>query len=116
MKVGYCTIPQHEAERALVERSGASWVRFGNKLFLFAADAEWASVSREAASFDLELHTHPDRVPKANLHLVIQKGRLFQQSYPEIPVLFDKGRYLVVALDPKAAKVLADQPHPTFFV
>jgi len=38
------------------------------------------------------------------LHLVVQNGRTFQQEYPEVPVLADKGRYLVVDIDPATAR------------
>jgi hypothetical protein len=36
-----------------------------------------------------------------SLYLVFQEGRLFQRAYPDVPVLFDKGRHLVVSLDPR---------------
>ncbi|WP_222262859.1 M20/M25/M40 family metallo-hydrolase [Modestobacter marinus] len=41
-------------------------------------------------------------VPPHHLHLVTQIGRLFQETHPEVPVIVDKGRYLVVALEPGA--------------
>jgi Zn-dependent M28 family amino/carboxypeptidase len=36
--------------------------------------------------------------------VVVQNGRLFQQHYPEVPVLHDRGRFLLVKLDPAAAR------------
>jgi hypothetical protein len=41
------------------------------------------------------------------LHLVVQHGRLFQQHQPEVKVLLDKGRFLVVDLDPAVAREVA---------
>ncbi|MGH8066778.1 MAG: M28 family metallopeptidase [Candidatus Entotheonellia bacterium] len=38
---------------------------------------------------------------EADLYLVVQKGRLFQQQYPDVSVLLDKGRYLAVQLSPE---------------
>ena len=40
------------------------------------------------------------------LRLVVQHGRTFQRAHPHVRVLSDKGRYLVVAVDP--ADVMAD--------
>ncbi|HEY5882441.1 MAG TPA: M28 family peptidase [Nakamurella sp.] len=42
--------------------------------------------------------------PLDRLHLVVQNGRTFQQEHPEVPVLADKGRYLVVDIDPATAR------------
>jgi beta-phosphoglucomutase-like phosphatase (HAD superfamily) len=51
----------------------------------------------------LRRSTEEARAPQSGLHLVVQHGRTFQQAHPEVPVLADKGRYLVVAVDPGAA-------------
>jgi hypothetical protein len=42
------------------------------------------------------------------LHLVTQNGALFRQEHPDVPVLVDKGRYLVVDVDPKEIERLDD--------
>lgn len=50
------------------------------------------------------------------LRLVVQHGRTFQRAHPHVRVLSDKGRYLVVAVDPAgAADVMADD-FPCFSV
>lgn len=36
------------------------------------------------------------------LHLVVQAGRSFQRAHPEVPVLLDTGRHLVVAIEPES--------------
>ncbi|MGR7027085.1 M28 family peptidase [Geodermatophilus sp. URMC 62] len=41
------------------------------------------------------------------LFLVVQNGRLFQADHPEVPVLVDTGRHLVVDLEPEEAERLA---------
>lgn len=50
------------------------------------------------------------------LHLVVQNGRTFQREHPDVPVLADKGRFLVVDLDPATAHELADADHADFHI
>lgn len=38
---------------------------------------------------------------------MVQHGRLFQQHQPEVKVLLDKGRFLVVDLEPQVAREVA---------
>jgi Zn-dependent M28 family amino/carboxypeptidase len=40
------------------------------------------------------------------MHIVVQNGRLFQQEHPEVPVILDRGRFLLVELDPDRARRL----------
>jgi hypothetical protein len=47
-----------------------------------------------------------DAPPREQLALVVQNGRLFQVEHPEVPVLVDMGRHLVVDLRPEAAQRL----------
>src|SRR4029450_4694344 len=59
-----------------------------------------------------DLREHPNRLNKEHLHLVVQNGRLFQQEHPNVPVILDRGRILLVELDadqapPPAEKSLA---------
>ena len=70
---------------------------------LYAEDTKWNDVVERAQQQSLRLQEHSDVVEKDSMHLVIQNGRCFQQERPEAQVLFDKGRYLVVALDPEEA-------------
>ena len=80
-----------------VEKAGGWLVEAGRKRLLVAANARWRAV-REATS----LHDADDAMVQdlgqGRLHGVCQKGRLFQQAHPEVPVLLDAGRYLVVDL------------------
>jgi hypothetical protein len=88
---------------ASVATLNAGWVRFGDEVLLYAEDTKWNDVVERAQQQRLRLQEHSDVVEKDSMHLVIQNGRCFQQERPEAQVLFDKGRYLVVALDPEEA-------------
>lgn len=77
--------------------AGAAWTRLGDTLLVTGAPAQ---LERTAAG---RAPAERIGVPAARLHLVIQNGRQFQQTHPEVPVLLDRGRYLVVDLDPAEA-------------
>lgn len=77
--------------------AGAAWTRLGDTLLVTGAPAQ---LERTAAG---RAPAERIEVPAARLHLVIQNGRQFQQTHPEVPVLLDRGRYLVVDLDPAEA-------------
>lgn len=55
-------------------------------------------------------------VPADHLYLVSQKGRTFQRDHPEISVLVDKGRYLVVELEPASAARIEGIEEPCYAV
>ena len=55
-------------------------------------------------------------VRKSDMHLVVQKGRTFQQEHPDAEVIYDKGRYLVVALDPAKARKLNKRKDVCFHI
>ena len=103
MKLATCDVgmDSRNARSAQVQRLGASWVRFGDRLLLVASNAQWGSVATQAVRGGLRLEEYPSDVNAADLYLVVQKGRLFQQQYPDVPVLLDKGRYLAVKLSPE---------------
>ncbi|WP_347265657.1 M28 family metallopeptidase [Paracoccus sp. (in: a-proteobacteria)] len=103
-----------EAAAARRELAGlaeaGSWVRFGRRAFVFGSGAGWRgldAVSRAPAGGE---------VRKGNLHLVVQKGRRFQQENPEVRVLLDQGRFLVVDLPPGRARALAGRREPCFHI
>lgn len=89
-----------DALRALTAAAadaGAAWTRLGDTLLVTGAPAQ---LERTAAG---RAPAERIGVPAARLHLVIQNGRQFQQAHPAVPVLVDRGRYLVVDLDPAEA-------------
>jgi hypothetical protein len=105
MRLARCQLPVDEraTRSGPVATLDAGWVRFGDELLLYAEDTKWNGVVERAQQRSLRLQEHSDVVGKDHIHLVIQNGRCFQQEHPEVQVLFDKGRYLAVALDPEEA-------------
>jgi Zn-dependent M28 family amino/carboxypeptidase len=67
-------------------------IQFGRESIAFGEEA-----SRSAAA----------AAPREQLHVVVQNGRLFQQHHPDVPVLHDRGRFLLVQLDAKQARALS---------
>ncbi|MDJ0716809.1 MAG: M28 family metallopeptidase [Prochloraceae cyanobacterium] len=118
MKIATCLVEvdTQEARSSEVEALGASWARFGEQVLFFAENSEWADVLGGAERSGLLLKEHPYDVPKENLHLVVQKGRLFQQEYPDVPVLLDKGRFLVVDLSPELANTFNRGDEPCYTI
>lgn len=80
-----------------------SWARFGDELLLVSDEtqgedlAEWGTTRLRERQPDVE---------RENLHVVVQNGRLFQQENPDARVLVDRGRFLLVELDPDQARRL----------
>jgi hypothetical protein len=106
MKLATCQlkIDDRASRSEPVEALDASWVRFGDEILLYAEDAKWDEVVEQAQRERLRLEEHPDVVKKDDMYLVIQNGRRFQQEHPNVPVLFDKGRFLVVEVGPEQAE------------
>lgn len=84
---------------------GTSWARFGEEVFRFGTSAG----ARVMAAAEKE-------VPREHLHLVVQKGRLFQKAHPDVQVLHDRGRFLVVALEPATAARIGQPEEPCFAI
>lgn len=75
----------------------ARWTRLGNVLLVRADTTRTGQILAGSVTA-----VAPRRVfvPEERLHLVTQTARLFQADHPDVPVIVDKGRYLVVDLDP----------------
>jgi hypothetical protein len=80
---------------------GVSSVRFGDETLVYAED------EREAGSGARLLQRRED-VARDQLHVVVQNGRLFQQHHPDVPVIHDRGRFLLVKLDPARVPELTE--------
>jgi hypothetical protein len=93
LESGASLSPSHR----LVEPA-TSWVQFGDQLFVLAPAEHWDSVLRRADERGLALKSVPQEAQSEELFLVRQKGRLFQREHPDIPVLLNRGRYLVVKI------------------
>ncbi len=118
MKIAKCKveIDAKGARMDQVKTLGAWWVQFGDEVLVFGDQADWSNIGERAGRSGLFLEEYPSEVKKKNLYLVVQKGRLFQQEYPNVPVLLDKGRYLVVELSEVEAKELCVRKEPCFVV
>lgn len=89
-------------------------LQFGGATVHYATLDEWAGFSTSAARSGLDFDERSEPIELTRLHVVIQKGRLFQQEHPEVPVLLDKGRFLLVELDPRKARRLNRSHVPCF--
>ena len=104
------------APRADLAPAGVSWLKFGDDIVYCGANKPWSEFKSRASRARATLREHPDEVARERLHVVAQKGRLFQQEHPEVPVLIDKGRFLLVDLDPKRARKIGNNDVPCFSV
>ena len=103
---------QETADSAIGTRS----FRFGDVLFHMTGELRWSGLAKSARSQGATLKRLPHDTPCERLLMVVQKGRLFQQAHPDVPVLLDKGRYLVVDLDPRKAKKWDQGDCPCFAI
>ncbi|WP_138733367.1 M20/M25/M40 family metallo-hydrolase [Modestobacter excelsi] len=100
------------AEDAIPADVGITWTRLGDVLLVSGPSDP---VQEVVAGTGLTTATSTS-VPRGRLHLVTQIGRCFQQEHPDVPVVVDKGRYLVVDLDPEQAAALDGSPTGCFGV
>jgi hypothetical protein len=98
------------------ERSGIAWAQFGDQVLLYADDADGHDLATHAGCRALQLREYPVPVQRDHLHVVVQNGRLFQQEHPEVPVILDRGRVLLVDLEPARARQLAEKSLTCFGV
>ena len=121
VRLATCVVPPGQAaprsaRAANAARGGASSLQFGDQLVYFGTERDWSGVTRSADRAGQQLSERPGWLESKRLHVVIQKGRLFQREYPDVPVLVDKGRYLLVDIDPILALRLAKRTDPCFSV
>jgi Peptidase family M28 len=115
MPFALCRAPTGDFSAAaeLIENSRLRWVRFGHDYFCYGPELVCAATAArfDAAGFSLRrLSTPPGQVAQIrdeDLHLVVQEGSLFRRAHPQVPVLLDKGRHMLVALDPCQAGRIA---------
>lgn len=123
VRLATCSAPQHEAPRARasarppgIAAAGVSWLKFGDEMVYCGAGKLWDEFKCRADRGGLALREHPERIDRKRLHVVVQQGRLFQQEHPDVPVLVDKGRYLLVDLAPTRARKMSHGDVPCFSV
>ncbi len=101
---------------ARVEEHGGWWVRFGDDVLVYTANEKWTAVTSRLKPSDPVPRREIGTVAKRNMHLVVQKGRIFQQENPDVRVILDKGRFLVVDIPRSMAEKLAGRKDPCFHI
>lgn len=101
---GLTSVERCESDLVEARSPQSTWVQFGDTAFLMSAEP-LASVRQNPQPSQFE-----------DLYLVVQKGRLFQQEHPEVSVLLDKGRYLVVELSVEQAKAWDEGEEPCYAI
>ena len=106
MKVAVYTVPAGEWSRRAPPRAGVVQIRLGEEVLVIGGDADWGEPWSRAGDAGAALLLERETALE-NLHLVTQLGNLFQRAHPDVPVLLDKGRYLVVDVPPSRAGEIA---------
>src|SRR5262245_46696727 len=96
--------------------TGVSWLKFGEDTVYCGAGKSWGQFKERAGRARAQLREHPAEIDRERLHVVAQKGRLFQREHPDVPVLLDKGRYLLVDLAPSRARKMGHRDVPCFAI
>jgi hypothetical protein len=96
--------------------AGVSSLKFGEDMVYCGTGKPWGNFKDRASRARLAVREHPKEIDRERLHVVIQKGRLFQREHPDVPVLFDKGRFLLVDLAPSRARKMGNRDVPCFAV
>jgi Zn-dependent M28 family amino/carboxypeptidase len=86
-----------------------SWAQFGNEMLLYADEPQWEGFMEHAGRDALQLREKRATVRREHMHVVVQNGRLFQQEHSDVPVILDRGRFLLVELDPDHARQLGEK-------
>lgn len=92
---------------------GVSWVQFGEETVLYHDEPQQAKAVA-TPSRGARMPRREEQVTREQMYVVIQNGRLFQQHHPEIPILHDRGRFLLVKIDPEKARALSHK-HETCY-
>jgi hypothetical protein len=124
VRVAICRPARPTARRAATAREApadlaparVSWLKFGDDMVYCGAGKPWSEFKARAGRAQAALREHPDEVARERLHVVVQKGRLFQREHPEVPVLIDKGRFLLVDMEPKRARKIGNSDMTCFSV
>ena len=83
----------------LTNLKNTSWIQFGKETLLISNESDLNQLNNRATRTGISLERNLLATQKENLYVVVQKGRLFQQEHPEVPILIDKGRFLLVELN-----------------
>lgn len=83
---------------------GAHWARLGDKTIVWTASEEWNAFTNKARKAGINLDQQEGAELEGKLYLVIQTGRSFLDTYPDVRMVIDKGRYLMVDLLPEEVR------------
>ena len=100
-----------DAVMARILATEARWTRLGD---VVVVRSPAAGAIRSRALGDVADSARSMLVPEQHLHLVTQTARLFQEDHPDVRVVVDKGRYLVVDFDPGVSPPV-DGPHASCY-
>ncbi len=89
-------------------------LQFGDQSLIFSEDEQWPQLSKQLDRSGLAVSLLLKPTEGEHPFLVQQKGRLFQQQYPKVKVLYNRGRFLLVSLDVAMAKRLLADENPHF--
>jgi hypothetical protein len=103
MKVATYRLTPDSSGALLDLPTGVSWARFGDDLLVVSDETRGEALAQRTA---LPLRERRIEVEREHLHVVVQNGRLFQQENPDARVLLDRGRFLLVELDPDGVRRL----------
>jgi len=108
------------ARLAPLEELGGRYVKFGTDVLVYADEAEYDGVAERAGQEGLPLNELGSVDSREDMHVVRQMGAVFQMQHPDVEILHDKGRYLLVKLSPERAAELSarEDSHfsPDFFI
>jgi hypothetical protein len=123
VKLAICRTPVDRTNRAgaaarvkNVEVNGVTSMRFGDETVYCGEPQNWDRFEASAARAGIASQERADTVDRRRLHVVIQKGRLFQKEHPSVQILLDKGRFLLVEMDPELAKKLEEKKEPCYTI
>jgi Zn-dependent M28 family amino/carboxypeptidase len=94
---------------------GTSWVQFGRET-LYYTDAAPDDRGAAPAGRGARPRSSDQDVAREQLHVVVQNGRTFQVEHPEVPIIHDRGRFLLVNLDPGKARELMEEAETCYAV
>lgn len=82
------------------------WLKFGDRYFAYSSAGPLDGAPMRAAGLTLETEHSLEHVRSESLCLVIQKGRRFQDLHPNVPIVFNRGRHLLVSLTGPATELI----------
>jgi hypothetical protein len=94
------------AQMDLAAPAGALWAQFGDEVVLYGDETAQERLRTGTERATLQVQELQASMTPERLYLVVQNGRLFQRENPDVPVMVDRGRFLMVELDPNQARQL----------